>query len=162
MGRGFHVSAGAELLADGPGERIALGAGCRLHSGALLHCYGGRIQIGRDVGINPYCVLYGHGGLEIGDNVLIATGCVLVPANHNFSDPAVPIRSQGLTCRGIRIEEDVWLAARVIVLDGVTIGKGAVIGAGAVVTKDIPAGAIAVGNPAKVVRWRPGVVPLAA
>jgi acetyltransferase-like isoleucine patch superfamily enzyme len=155
LGRGVYVARDAELLAHKPTERIVVGAGCSIQRGALLHCYGGEIRLGENVHVNPYCVLYGHGGLTIGRDVLIATGCVMIPANHNIEDPAAPIRAQGLTCRGIRIEEDVWIGARVVILDGVTIGRGAVIGAGAVVTKDIPAGAIAAGVPAVVKRFRP-------
>jgi acetyltransferase-like isoleucine patch superfamily enzyme len=78
----------------------------------------------------------------------------MIPANHNIDDPDRPIRTQGLSCRGIVIEDDVWIGARVVVLDGVTIRRGAVIGAGAVVTQDVPAGAISMGVPAKVKRYR--------
>lgn len=135
-------------------ERIAVADGSFILKGALLYPYGGWIEVGRAVGINPYCVLCGHGGLKIGDNVLIAPHCVLMPANHCFDRLDIPINAQGLTCRGICIENDVWLGARVTVLDGVTIGKGAVIGAGAVVTRSIPAQAIAVGVPARVIGSR--------
>ena len=153
LGRRTFIAAGAELVA-GRGEEIILGSGCMVHRGALLYPYGGRIVIGDNVGINPYCVIYGHGGVTIGNDVMIATGCVIIPANHNIGDPNVPMHSQGLTAKGIVIEDDVWLAARVTVLDGVRIGRGAVIGAGAVVTRDIPAHAIAVGVPARVVGSR--------
>jgi acetyltransferase-like isoleucine patch superfamily enzyme len=153
LGHGVHVGKDAELVAR-KSEHITIGEGTFVLNGALLHPYGGWIKVGRNVGINPYCVLYGHGGLEIGDHVLIATSCVLVPSNHNFDDLEIPIQRQGLTCRGIKIEDDVWLGARVTVLDGVTIGRGAVIGAGAVVTRSIPPNAIAVGVPARVVGSR--------
>ncbi len=153
LGCGVHVAAGAELIAR-KSERISIGDKTFILKGALLHPYGGWISVGRNVGINPYCVLYGHGGLEIGNDVLIATSCVLIPSNHIFDRFDVPIQQQGLTCRGIRIEDDVWLGARVTVLDGVTIGKGAVVGAGAVVTRDIPPAAIAVGVPARVIGSR--------
>lgn len=159
LGKRVYVAPRAELLADKTAEEITIGPGCAVLQGALLHCYGGKISLGTNVTVNPYCVLYGHGGLTIGDNVLVATGCVMISANHNIDDAQTSIRSQGLRCEGIEIEDDVWLGARVVVLDGVTIGRGAVIGAGAVVTKDIPAGAVALGVPAKVVRYRTGFVP---
>lgn len=158
LGKSVYIAPGAELLAEKPSEEITTGSGCSVLQGSLLHCYGGKIRLGANVTINPYCVLYGHGGLTIGDNVLIATGCVMIPANHTIDDPQATIRTQGLRCEGIRIEDDVWLGARVVVLDGVTIGRGAVVGAGAVVTKNVPAGAIAVGVPAKVIRHRSGFV----
>jgi len=99
-------------------------------------------------------VLYGHGGLEIGNNCLIAAHVVFVPENHRFDQSDLLIREQGVIQKGICIEDDVWVATRVVVLDGVTIGRGAVIGAGSVVTKDIPAYAVAYGTPARVVGQR--------
>lgn len=156
LGTRVFVGPGVELKARKDGERICIGSGTDVHCGTLIHCYEGTIHIGENVSVNPYCVLYGHGGLTIGNDVLIATGCVMVPANHVVDDPDIPIRLQGCRCRGIRIEDDVWIAAKVVILDGVTIGRGAVIGAGAVVTKDVPPGAIAVGVPARVMRFRDG------
>jgi galactoside O-acetyltransferase len=100
--------------------------------------------------VNPFI-----GNITIGANCMIATRCTLMPYQHNFADPSRPMREQGLTSRGdIVIEDDVWLGAQVCVTDGVTIGRGAIIGAGAVVTKDIPPYSIAVGVPARVVRMR--------
>jgi acetyltransferase-like isoleucine patch superfamily enzyme len=104
--------------------------------------------------INPYSLLYGQGGLTIGNNVLIASHCTIVPVNHTFSDPARPIQEQAETRQGIRIEDDVWIASHVTILDGVTVGRGAVIAAGAVVTKDVPPYAIVGGVPAKVLKDR--------
>jgi len=153
LGKGVFVAADAEVVSEG-NETIVVGDYSFILRGALLLPSGGKIIIGRNVGINPYTVIYGHGGVEIGNDVLIATSCVIISANHNFSRLDIPINSQGLTCRGIRIEDDVWLGARVTVLDGVKIGRGAVIGAGAVVTHDIPPEAIAVGVPARVIGTR--------
>ena len=78
----------------------------------------------------------------------------MVDTQHVFKDPAVPIIDQSFTSKGIVIRDDVWLGAGVVIVDGVTVGEGAVVGAGSVVTKDIPPGAIAVGVPARVVRYR--------
>lgn len=134
--------------------RIMLGPHCRVLRFAILACYGGDITLGERVTINPYCVLYGHGGLVIGDRTLIAAHTVIIPANHVFADPDAPIASQGLTCKGVRIGSDVWLGTGVRVLDGVTIGDGAVVGAGAVVTKDVGPYDIVVGVPARKVGSR--------
>lgn len=92
--------------------------------------------------------------MEIGNSVLIATQCVLISANHNFSDISKPIAEQGETREKIVIEDNVWLGASVKILAGVRIGEGSVIDAGAVVTKDIPPYSIAVGVPAKVIGYR--------
>lgn len=74
--------------------------------------------------------------------------------NHNYSDDKIPIRSQGVTHSGIVVKDNCWLGAGVVVLDGVTIGSGCVIGANALVTKDIPDNSVAVGSPAKVIKSR--------
>ena len=128
---------------------IAIGERCRILPGAFVSSCMGHIEIGNDVSINPNCVLYGHGGLTIGDNTRIATNTVIIPANHNFDDPHVPIKDQGLTLKGISIGQDVWIGAGCRIIDGVSIGDGAVVGAGAVVMHDIPPFSVANGMPAR-------------
>ena len=114
-----------------------------------------RLLIGSNVfvGLRAY-IDATDGGISIGDDVLIGPNVVIRASNHIFADPHRPIRLQGTTGLGIIIESDVWLGANVVVVDGVTIGKGSVIGAGAVVTKSIPPYSVAVGVPAKVVSVR--------
>ena len=114
--------------------------------------YGGSIEIGENCSINPYTVLYGHGGLKIGNNVLIAGHCLIIPANHRFDSLNILISDQGETRKGIIIEDNVWLGEGVVVLPGVTIGENSIVGANAVVTKSIPKNSIAGGNPARVIR----------
>lgn len=139
---------------DGTQGRISIGSRTIVHPGALLLPYGGAIEIGDDCSVNPYTILYGHGGLTIGNGVRIATHCVIIPANHRFDDPETPIRLQGESRLGVSIEHDVWIGAHATILDGVTIGSGAVIAAGAVVNREVPAGALVAGVPAKVVSSR--------
>ena len=100
------------------------------------------------------------GKIILGDNVIIGPGSILRAVNHRFESTDVPIRDQGHAGGVIHVEEDVWLGANVMVLPGVRIGRGSIIGAGAIVTKDIPPYSIAVGNPAKVVRKRTFADPL--
>jgi acetyltransferase-like isoleucine patch superfamily enzyme len=138
------------------GGRIVLGARCEINAGAVLATYGGVIELGDDCSVNPFSVLYGHGGLRLGRGVRVAAHCVLVPANHVFADPTVPIYRQGLTTEGITIEDDVWLGAGVRVLDGVRIARGCVIAAGAVVTGPTEPGGIYGGVPARRLKDRPG------
>lgn len=116
--------------------------------------YGGYIEIGENCSINSFCHINGNGGLKIGNNVRIAANCVIIPANHNYENPNIPITFQEETQKGIVIEDDVWIGAGVSILDGVVIGKGSVIGAGSVVNKSISPMSIAVGVPAKVVKKR--------
>ena len=114
----------------------------------------GYIEIGEYVYIGPYSCLAGPGPIKIGKSCLIGSHSGIYGNNHNFANPRHKIIDQGITCKGITIEEDCWLGTGVKVLDGVTIGQGSVIGAGAVVTKDIPSYSVAVGVPAKVISQR--------
>ena len=116
---------------------------------------GGHITIGADTYIQPRCHLMGYkGSIHIGKSVQISPDCAFYSYNHGIA-PDKPIINQPLQTKGgIIIDDDAWLGFGVIVLDGVRIGRGAVIGAGAVVTRDIPDGAIAVGFPARVVKMR--------
>ncbi|TWI34807.1 acyltransferase [Mesorhizobium tianshanense] len=147
IGKGTVIKLGARIRRDS-GD-ITIGSYCIIHEGARLLAYGGQITIGDNVSVNPLCVLYGHGGLEIGSGVLIATGTVIVPANHQIV-AGVPIRTQKLICRGIRIGDDVWIGAGVRVLDGSTVESGVVVGAGSVITGGIvPRNSIVAGIPAR-------------
>jgi len=152
LGQACRVGRQVEL--NSPKGIIRLGDKVTLGPAVIIESRGGQVQIGSRMGIGPFCVIYGHGGLEIGSDCMIASHVVFVPENHCFDRLDVPMREQGGTRRGIRIGDDVWLATQVVVLDGVHIGKGAVVGAGAVVTRDIPEYAIAHGVPAKVVGYR--------
>lgn len=136
------------------GGKVFIGNNCELRSGCKILAYGGIIRIGDRCSVNPYTLLYGQGNLTIGNNVRIAAQCVIIPSNHNFSDPDTPIINQGLTNKGITIKDDVWIGCGVKILDGVVIEEGCVIGAGSVVTKStIPYGIYA-GVPARLIKSR--------
>ena len=96
--------------------------------------------------------MYGIGNLTIGNGVRIATHTVIIPANHNFQRLDTPIYRQGITKKGILINDEVWIGANVSILDGVTIGEHTVIAAGSVVTKSIPDRVVGAGVPCKVVK----------
>lgn len=148
------VLSGTCVMDVSKGGKISIGEQTQIHHGVLLMTYGGNIQIGNRCSINPYCLVYGHGGVMIGDDVLIAGGCMIIPANHRFADNARSIKGQGVTKVGITIESDVWIGHGCSILDGTTIGRGAVIAAGTVVNRDIPPMSVVAGVPAKVIRSR--------
>jgi acetyltransferase-like isoleucine patch superfamily enzyme len=137
---------------------IKIGAHSSVALGVLLQ---GNVTIGIHCSVQAYAVLIGYGSHEspgglvkIGDFVRIAPSVMMIAANHIFDDAIKPIRKQGLAHAPITIEDDVWIGGRVTILAGVKVGEGSVVGAGAVVTKDIPPYSIAVGVPAKVIKRR--------
>jgi acetyltransferase-like isoleucine patch superfamily enzyme len=134
---------------------IRVGRGCDIQDGARLETWGGSIELSQNTFVGPYVVIYGHGGVRIGTNCLISMHCRILSSNHTIPPIGVPIRSMSDVAMPTVIEDDVWLGAGATVLAGVRLHQGAIIGAGAVVTHDIPANAIAVGVPARVIRYRP-------
>ena len=126
---------------------------------------GSNINIQRNATLSPTLVI-GHNssigansiigrGTAIGDNVMMGPECYIYTRNHAFSRTDIPMREQGLQdFKPVTIGNDVWIGARVTILPGVKIGNGCIIGAGSVVTKDIPDYAIGGGNPARVIRFR--------
>jgi acetyltransferase-like isoleucine patch superfamily enzyme len=126
--------------------------------GSILHVYNFRniphsgIRIGQDSLIGEYNVLRGQGGITIGNRVYTSPLVQLLAVNHVFDDIGRPFVEQGITAKGICIEDDVWVGAGAIVTDGVRVGKGAVVGAGAVVNKNVPPHTVVAGVPAIVVR----------
>jgi len=155
---GARVHPSVEVRAP---ERLTLGPGAFVDNGVLLHCGGqewsggeGRIAIGANTYIGPSAVLFGAGGIEIGEAVLISPGVVITSQQHSFAARDADIRDQPLRFGPITIERDVWIGANATILPGVRLGHGSVIGAGAVVAKDVPPMTVVVGVPAQVARER--------
>jgi acetyltransferase-like isoleucine patch superfamily enzyme len=136
------------------GGSIIINDNTEILDGVLILTYGGDINIGKNCSINPYTIIYGHGNTKIGDNVLIAGGCMIIPSNHIYKRIDIPINQQGNKSLGIVIEDDVWIGHGCTILDGVTVGNGAIIGAGSVVTKDVEPYSIVAGVPAKIIGSR--------
>lgn len=149
---------------------VGIGVGCEFISPETM-CFEGVVGIGKDsfftaeggsiiVGDNTTFNENAHmnasvgGRIEIGKWCLIGPNVVMRTAGHRYDDPHTYIRQQGHIPLDISIDDDVWIGANAVILGGVHIGRGAVIGAGAVVTKDIPSLAVAVGVPAKVIKFR--------
>jgi acetyltransferase-like isoleucine patch superfamily enzyme len=136
------------------GANVTIGRGCTLLSSGVVARRGIGLVIGDRTGISEYCHLAGQGGLTIGSDVLFGPGVRVFTENHRFDRPDQVIRLQGEERMPVVIEDGCWIGGSAVILAGVRIGAGAVVGAGSVVTADVPAGAIVVGNPARVVRKR--------
>ena len=148
-GKGVHLGRHSEVRG-----RVLLHDGVFIHPHVLLRAFGGLIEIGEGTTVNAFTTIYGAGGVSVGRQVSIASHVAIVAAMKNYRDPTIPIKQQGARTEGITIEDDVWLGAHVVVLDGVRIGRGAVVGAGSVVREDVPPYSVVVGVPAAVVGKR--------
>jgi acetyltransferase-like isoleucine patch superfamily enzyme len=175
VGRGCFVEKGVRWQVPSRvylGRRVLIGEGCFIDANCLASritladdvwlsrgCYlvagpGTEIAVGSQAYIGHRCLFYGHGGIQVGSDVLMANDVQLICGNHTFARRDVPIRAQPTEERSIVVEDDVWLGASAIVLGGVIIGRGSVVAAGAVVTRSLPPYSIARGVPAEIVGVR--------
>lgn len=156
LGPNVFIDDGVIIFKDEDGGPVELSKGVHLHRDVIVQTgQNGSVTIGNDTHIQPRCLFSAFKApIRIGALCEIAPNCAFYPYDHGYK-PGEPIRNQPLQTKGgIVIEDDVWLGFGVIVLDGVKIERGAVIAAGAVVTKDIPEDAIAAGIPARVIKMR--------
>jgi acetyltransferase-like isoleucine patch superfamily enzyme len=139
-----------EMLAEG---RLEIGEHVLLEPGVWLTAQApGRIVIGAGSFLNLGVQVAAAELVEIGEHCMFANGCFVTDANHRFDDLEKPVPWQGFSSKGpTRVGDNVWCGANVVITSGVTVGERCVIGANSVVTKDIPAFAIAAGSPAKVI-----------
>jgi acetyltransferase-like isoleucine patch superfamily enzyme len=154
---GSNVAIDDNCLLDAKGETnhgIRIGDGVFIGRNTILSCKNGDIELleGANIGFN--CELFSASQVLVGRRVLMAAYSYVIGGDHDFSDPRQPVLMQERTSAGVKIGDGVWMGAGAKILDGVTIGEQAVIGAGAVVRENIPASAIAVGIPARVVSSR--------
>ncbi len=134
------------IIGENCGTGVIVKQKCYIGKGLGLKV-GDNSQLGQNARIGPYVTL--------GNDVVMGPDVVIMTTAHAYENPDIPVRLQGdLPIQPIHIHDDVWIGTRVIILPGVTLGKGAIVGAGSVVTKDIPAYGVAAGVPAKVIRKR--------
>jgi len=158
MSFGDNVTIDDNTLIDArgaTGKGVVFGDGVIINRNSIVQSKEGDIEIGKSVSIGTNGTIVSWSGIRIGNGALIAGGCSLSAGRFDIDDLNRSIAEQDSYSTGaIVIEENVWLATRVTILDGVHIGKGSIISAGSVVTGNIPQGAVAHGNPAKVVFTR--------
>ncbi len=140
-----------EALDDG---RLTIGSGTLLEPGCWITIAdSGRVRIGEGCFLNLNTMIAARELVTIGDHTMFANGCFVSDASHRYDDPDTPVTWQGFTSKGpTRIGSNCWFGLNCVVNTGVTIGDRCVIGANSVVTKDVPAGTVAAGVPARVIR----------
>jgi acetyltransferase-like isoleucine patch superfamily enzyme len=116
----------------------------------IVSCKNGDVDIADDANIGFNCEIFSASRVSIGRATLVAAYAYLIGGDHDAADRSAGVLEQGRVSRGVAVGEGAWIGAGAAVLDGVTIGDRAVVGAGAVVRADVPAGATAVGVPARV------------
>jgi acetyltransferase-like isoleucine patch superfamily enzyme len=159
FGRGVVLARGVSIngLAEQGitlGDRVSIGAYSIIESSAVITKVGVGCHIGNDSGIGDFSFVGASGGVWIGSNVIIGQRVSFHSENHCFDRMDLPIRMQGVTRKGIRIEDDCWVGANVTFLDGANVGKGCVVAAGAVVKGVIPPYSVVAGIPGKVIKTR--------
>jgi acetyltransferase-like isoleucine patch superfamily enzyme len=162
------LEVGDDVAIEGPGylhclsERgVRIGSQTSIARNLWLHCGGtredyahGYFKIGENSFIGPNAVMGAGGGISIGNGVLFGPDVVVSSEDHSFSDPNTPIRDQDVNRKGVIIEDGCWIASKAVILDGVTIGQGSVVAAGAVVTSDVPPMSVVGGVPARILKRR--------
>ena len=155
---GNRVAIDENVLLDSGGRedcRMKIGDDVIVSRGCVLQAKTGSLSIGKKSDLGCYTVISSVSGIHIGESVLIAAHCYIGGAQYQSGNLDVPMMQQGIAVQDpVFIGDDVWLGAGSIVLNGVRVGKGTIVGAGAVVTKDLPEFAVAAGVPAKVLRSR--------
>jgi acetyltransferase-like isoleucine patch superfamily enzyme len=154
---GSNVVIDDNCLVDAKGESnsgIRIGDGVFIGRNTILSCKNGDIVLADEANLGFNCEVFSASRVTIGKRVLMAAYSYVIGGDHDFSDPSKSVLEQARTSAGVAIGDGVWMGAGAKILDGVTIGDGAVIGAGAVVRDSVPASAIAVGIPARVVGSR--------
>jgi acetyltransferase-like isoleucine patch superfamily enzyme len=157
LDRSCYVGPGVSLGPDnreGINGKVTVGDACEVNQGVELNPFGGSIRIARRVWLGPYVVIYGQGGVEIGEQTLVSMHCTILSSNHGVPPIGELIRDKEDELLPTKIGRDVWIGANAVILGGVAIGDGAVIAAGAVVNRDVAAGAVVAGVPAREIRKR--------
>lgn len=159
-GRQFSLEEGCMIIALSK-RGIAFGDRCTVGRFAyiaptnpLVGEAGEGLRVGDHSNIGPYSYIGCSGFIEIGNHVMMGPRVNLLSEQHNAEDTGTTMKSQGVQRSFIRIEDDCWIGANATILAGVTIGRGSIVGAGAVVTRDVPPASVVAGVPARVIRQR--------
>ncbi len=165
--RRFLTSAGRRMALDGmlflaPDVHIEIGREARVRfgrwvwigHGTKIRCHEGEVRIGDKTVIGQECTISAYQHVSIGEQCIIADRVMMIDFDHNVAEVERPIRAQGIYKRDVRVGNNVWIGYGAQILRGASVGDNAIVGASAVVTKDVPANAVVAGAPARVIRMR--------
>ncbi|MEQ1093521.1 acyltransferase [Acinetobacter johnsonii] len=150
IGQNVYIGDHVSLIVE-QGAILEIADNSFIGESCYIKCFGGKVSIGKDVSINSKSFINGCGGVSIGDNTRIGTQSIIIASNHKFGEPDVLVKD-AITKQGVSLGENIWLGARVTVLDGVTIADNSVIGACSLVSKSLPESGVYVGIPAKKIK----------
>jgi acetyltransferase-like isoleucine patch superfamily enzyme len=147
LGGGVQIQIGREA-------RVRFGRWTWIGHGTKIRCHEGEVRIGAKTVLGQECTISAYQHVSIGEQCIVADRAMLIDFDHNVAEVERPIRAQGIYKRDVRVGNNVWIGYGAQILRGVTIGDNAIVGASAVVTKDVPANAVVAGVPARVIRMR--------
>lgn len=136
------------------GDHVSIARDSIIFCTGIISQKGTGITIGNRTGINARAYLGGQGGITIGNDVIMGPNVQIFSENHNFDQPGIPIKEQGVTRKAVSIGNGCWIGAGTTILAGVEIGEGCVVAAGSVVTKSVPANKVVGGIPARIIKSR--------
>ena len=136
------------------GKNVSIRRGTTIDCTGVYSKIGEGIILGDNVGISDNCFIQVRGKIQIGNDVIIGPNSSIFSENHNYNDKSILIREQGVSRKGVVIEDNVWIGAKVVILDGVKIRSGSIISAGSVVNRDVPSDCIVGGVPAKIIKMK--------
>ena len=158
LGRGVTMERG--VIVDGLsrngieiGDNVMIGPYCVIRASSLTYL-GEGVRIGKDSAMDAYSYIGAGGGVSIGESVIMGQHVSFHAENHRYDQTDVPIKLQGITRKGIVVEDDCWVGSNATFLDGAQVGRGCVIAAGAVVTGAIPPNSVVAGVPGRVIKTR--------
>jgi acetyltransferase-like isoleucine patch superfamily enzyme len=165
--RRFLTPTGRRMVLDGMlflggGVQLQIGRRARVHfgrwvwigHGTKIRCHEGEVRIGDKTVLGQECTISAYQHVSIGEQCIVADRVMMIDFDHNVAEVERPIRTQGIYKREVRVGNNVWIGYGAQILRGVSVGDNAIVGASAVVTKDVPANAVVAGTPARVIRMR--------
>jgi acetyltransferase-like isoleucine patch superfamily enzyme len=147
LGRQVRIQIGKQGL-------VRFGSWVWIGRGTKIRCHEGEVRIGAKTVLGEDCTISAYQHVSIGEQCIVADRVMLIDFDHNVAEVERPIRVQGIYKRDVRVGNNVWIGYGAQILRGVTVGDNAIIGASAVVSKDVPSNAVVAGVPARVIRMR--------